>query len=781
MAATDTRNLVLNIVANNRASAGFKAVNQWIEQTRKNVQATADRVDKIQKAGGPFRHWLAEAQQARGALGLIGQSIRRLEQEVQKAQRVTSKIFDGLRLSAMAARTAISGMLGPLGSLLNIGKALGVVFGGGVVAGLGAIGKTGVDMIATLKGAEATLTSILGNRGTARQFVKALEQEAAQSLPTFKDLLPAAVQLAQVYGPQGLGKVIPTIRAFGDAAVVAAGGDTEALSRALAQFRQLVTRDNPTMEDLGLIGENLGVNVRSIIKDAFGTADMETLGKAGVTGMMIGDALVAGFQKKFGGAQKTGATGTIGGLMSGVSDAFNSISAQVSGGLYDSIMKTLKGFLDFVGGIQKSDAGKAALKTIEVLLTGVGRALELVAKQAQPFLDWLSKIATADNVVLFLSNVLALLQTIGGRVLKLFGVDLKAAMDPKNVTGWFEVLGQATAGAIDGAFGFARAFREAARIIKSAFEDVGDYFEDLTEEMTLHFKSMIFGLQESFNRFAGDLLGAIIGVIDGLNQLKDPLGNSLFNINTRGIREARSGFADAATNAWHGANNARMDYGEYQNYAEERKKRRMAEDPFRGQDPGRRLGDAFAGRDRDTSAQKAFWDDFTRSRMGIVKGLFAGATAQAPISPTGAGIQLFGSTPRGAASVTSRSVGAGAPMMALPMPASDPFASVRQPNGALRSQFQGLAPIALPVTPVDGPSADPFSPVRLPDGRTVSPFDPAAQRSGVQVQQSTGAGGARSVTMNFYPQNWQQMKQMVLQWIDEEERKSNPGASMAFP
>lgn len=749
MSAAANDNLVLKITADTaRAVAGMSKFLDSLKATAKGATGTGTA---FATARATMTQYVAQAQRTGAtvtrAMSGIGIGTERAMSVARKALAsvgpVAEKSFGAMKVAAMGARLVLGQMLGPLGSILKIGSLIsGAVGGLSIAGGFAMIAKTGVDMIATLKGAEMTLTSILGSRGAATQFVKALEQEAASSLPTFKELLPAAVQLAQVYGPAGLGKVIPTIRAFGDAATVAAGGDTEALSRALAQFRQLVTRDNPTMEDLGLIGENLGVNVRDIIKQQFGTADMETLGKAGVTGMMIGDALVAGFQKKFGGAQVKGATGSIGGLFSGISDAFNSLAAAVTGGLYGSIMKSLTGILDFLKGIQESATGKVILESLAAVMTAMGRGMELAAKQAQPFLEWLSKVATAKNVTLFLENVLALMLTIGQTVLQVFGVDLQKAMDPKNVTGWFEALGLATAGAINTVFGLGRVFVEVRSIIGSAIQDLSDRFHDFAFDAEISFGRMVQSMRRSIHGAVASMIGSFVSLADGLNGLLGRLG--LDKIDVGSLLDAQASQVGSAMEA--GGQLAKyneQELAERRFRSVVRPQQRMKDDPRRNMSPGDRISGAFAGTAGDRAAQDAFWERFAGNRLNIAKGLFAGSAAKAPVSPTGAGIQLYGAGTRTPPTVTTSTVGVTSPTPAVPaMPAGDPFA-----------------------------------PVTLPDGRVVSAF--AAEQMGL-----SGGGGSptlagapkvrqtatgTSITLNFNGvQNAQQLKDLIMRVIDQE-------------
>ena len=78
-----------------------------------------------------------------------------------------------------------------------------------VVEGLTSLARRGIDMNLDdpLRHHGPTYPPGIGGRG--RKFMGELEQEAAKSIPTLKDLVPVATQLVQAYGPENLGKVLP--------------------------------------------------------------------------------------------------------------------------------------------------------------------------------------------------------------------------------------------------------------------------------------------------------------------------------------------------------------------------------------------------------------------------------------------------------------------------------------------------------------------------------------------------------------------------------------------
>lgn len=691
------------VSALDRLTPTLRLIQTSLKQTGSVGQAAGAAVDKAMTAVQRV------TQGAQSAVARMGAGVRSALAVAGNAARtfgaVTERAFNGVKAAAQVVRVAVSGMLGPLGAVARVVGTVGSLVGGlGLGGAFASIAKTGVDMNQALAGATKTLESLLGSSKAAAHFVGELEKEAAASAPTFKELLPIALQLVQAYGPSGLGKVIPTIRAFGDAAVVAAGGDVNRMQMALLQFRQMINNSDrgPSQEEVGGIAENLGVNIAGILKRAFGSADTEVLQKAGVTGMQVADAIVAGLNAQFGGAQARGATGSIGGLLSGISDAFNSLSATVTKGLNSSVMQSLSTFLKFLQGLGESQAGQVLMQSLTAIMTALGRALEMVVKQAEPFTQWLSKLATTENIVLLLSNIAALIQTIGAKVAQVFGIDLQRAFDPRHVAGWFDVLGLAVAKGIDTLFGLVRAFKEVGQIAKSAFQDASDFIGDFLQDLRSGFKIAFLDIQTTFLNFSYSLLSAIGNVMDGLKEFKATvnIGGREFGfqpfkgLDTSGIRdeawqfgrdaeltdEKRGKLEDSAT----AAQNARRD----------RRAKRLTEDPLRYTNPGQRIGDAFTGRGRDTSAQDVFWAQFEANRLRFQQMFFGGVRPEGP-NPVQRGLQLFGTGQRAAATVRSYSTGASSPSPSIPaLPAGDPYAPVMLPNGqvvsAFHAQMQGL-------------------------------------------------------------------------------------------
>jgi hypothetical protein len=308
-------------------------------------------------------------------------------------------VFGGMASAAAQAAMAVGGAL-----YESLSRVAGLIAGGALAggaavgAGLFAVGQRGVGMNLDVRGAEASLTKLLGSADLAKKAVADLRKEAATSLPTLKEMLPAFSQLSQAFvaqmGPEGMAKVLPTMRAFGDAGALNAGGDTNRIGLAMLGFRQMLGRDFAQQEEIGQIGENLGVGLQPILKGAFGTADTEELKKQGISSMQVADAIVAGFQQRFGGAQEAAAA-TLPGRASNIQDALDNLAAPVTVGLLDKLTEAAGKLLDTLNGFAESTAGAAILEKIKSIFDGVGDAAIRLAEFLPQVFEWTNALVSS--------------------------------------------------------------------------------------------------------------------------------------------------------------------------------------------------------------------------------------------------------------------------------------------------------------------------------------------------------------------------------------------------
>ena len=522
-----------------------------------------------------------------------------------------------------------------------------------------ALAARGVDMNLTVGGAEAAFTKLAGSADRAHGFVMDLRKEAETSAPTFKELLGTSQSLAAVYiekfGPGGLGRVIPTIRAFADAAAILRV-DSSGMDFALGGFRQLAASASPTLEDIKQVDENLpGAGVRGIVKKAFGTDDAEGLKAAHATGMMVADAIVKGMQEKFGGAQLA-AAGTLPVLMSNMQDALDNLGAKTTVGLTASLTKGAKTVLDTISKATEGGTGR----TLTLIFDSVGRGVEGLTAKLPALVGWLDKVFEPRGVAEFASNALALLQTLGEEFGKLVGLDLGKLMDPAKAGEFFNAFGEGVHNAINAVFGLVRAWEELKPAVRSFVLDTRNQLTDWGQDTLRTVQGLFLGAQQSVEALAASVLDSFLRVgralnilVESLNAGLDYVGDSL-NAAIRSINNSPltkwfsdrgaipeikigggipalnlGGLERAQTAATKGALATAEKIAKLQQDQEvaasnryDREAGRDREDPRRHQSFGQRLGDAFAGRTGDMGPQNAFWDRFERNAANIGKFFF---------------------------------------------------------------------------------------------------------------------------------------------------------------
>jgi hypothetical protein len=399
------QDLLLRIIGQAKTSAAFSSVQTGLRQT-----GTAART--LQTV-------------FRGLTPVIEGATRRLQQLGPVAQRSASVAVGAFQRIGSAAR------------------ATGLVIGGSLAIAIAGVAKTGIDMNVTLTGSQRALERITGSAGAAAGLIAALRKEAAVSSLTFKEMLPIAQSLAAVYGPAGLGRVIPTMRAFQDTAA-ALRIDSGGLQTALYGFRQLVQPGMmPRQEELNQVGEALpGFNLREVIGKRFGTADPAALAKAGVTGRMVGDAIVDGMAAAFGGTQAQ-AAGSLPIILSNFQDAFNEFSAAVTARLTPAIEGALAKVLQL---FQSLSTNEGVLKTLEKAFLD---SFKMITSTVQAFMglweqdtvgmgiDWAKTWEAIKSVTV---NVI---KVVGGTISGLIGVFDELATVQRNGLNGFQQMAEA--------------------------------------------------------------------------------------------------------------------------------------------------------------------------------------------------------------------------------------------------------------------------------------------------------------------------------------------------
>jgi tape measure domain-containing protein len=593
-----------------------------------------------------------------------------------------------------AAFSGLQTVFGPLlGAVQGLAQAGATAAGAGLAALTGALtlaAKQGVDMNITLDASRLSLTRLTGSSRGAAMLIAGLRKEALSSMLTFKELLPLSQSLAAAYGPAGMGRILPTLRAFGDAAA-ALRVDSEGLGRALLAFRQILGKPFLQGEEVLQLIENLpGANVSQILQQQLGTADTDLLKKAGISGREVGAAIVAGLQSQFGGAQAALAD-LFPMVVSAIQDSLNDLWGTVTRGLTDRLTAAGRFVRDFLGSLQATAQGQALLSglagafdrvgdtiirlahLLPGLLQGLGpfavqftqgiaglvsalgrlagsqrivqglltpftllaRALESLGAQGDRFAAWVEKIINPENVERWITNLVAGVQTLldligmltGGQI----GEGIAALFDAKNIVRFLDTLSNGFEYLVRGISGIGRAWDEVVLIFKSGLFAVALMFQDLAENISLWF-------QETFTRLAQGFRGLIANALDalasGIQSLAGPLGAILQRM---GVDVGGAGTMRAAALA---LRNPGALAAENQGLLDARSRMEATQaarwaglsmvDPRFGQPLPGRLAGAFTGQTGETAGQDFILGLLGLNRRSIQAALFGAALAAGP-------------------------------------------------------------------------------------------------------------------------------------------------------
>lgn len=604
-----------------------------------------------------------------------------------------------------------------------------------------ALAKAGVDMNVTLARATAALTKITGSAAGAQRFIAELRQEAATSALTFKEMLPVANQLAAAYGPGGLGKVLPTMRAFGDTAATL-GVSAEGMQLALLGFRQLLGRDFAQQEELNQITENLpGLDVKGILKKQFGTADTEELKDANVTGQQVGAAIVAGMQQAFGGAQAAGAK-TLPIIISNFQDAFESLAASVTAQFTPQIeaalFKILKAF-------ESLATNQKFIDQLKLGFTALGNVIAWLADHAAGFVDWLTQIANAQATKEFLSSIIGLLKVIGETLLGSVLPGFQKAFDPKTVKEIFPTILRGIAWVVDKVFALGRVWQEVVKIVAAAFADLGDWIGDKVQDINLSFHAFFAETQLGFQQLAVGFMATVLSMAQAWNAFVGPLFPQ-WQVQTQALEGALRNARVAAAAAMESVAGIAAEGTRLAGARAAREARKDAADPDRHKGAGQRIADAYFGRrPGDQAAQDKFWQDVRNAAAQAELFLFGPRPGYGPAAPPA----LAPPTGIPVGSMGSR---------VNPRPPAPPVGYLGAPAG-----FPGAPNYAWPTTPATGTFG------------TARPMDVPWWWSGQEAPTPTGApafgagvSGNKFLTINIAGMSPAQIMEVIRKTLDTE-------------
>jgi hypothetical protein len=325
----------------------------------------------------------------------------------------------------------------------------------------------------------------------------------------------------------------------------------------------------------------------------------------------------------------------------------------------------LQGIAGLIKGLAQLAANREFVMGLAAGFRALGNLLLFVAKQAGQFAAWMGEIASATNVITFLSRVAALVTTIFDRVLKLVGIDLAAWLNPRVVVGFFEKLWGGIEGGIRLFFALGRTSAEVFRIIQSFIQDVQDRFADLTENAQIGFRRLFEDFQYEARKaaleFSKTFQSTITFVMEGLYTAFSTLTQGLpqlaqaMGITPQGLQKFAEGIAQIGSRpvpgavGGMGADIANRFDPDRTRLRQERQAQlagrtaedfgigsrrgvretlRMEEDPRRRMSPLSRIGGAFSGQ-FGRPGEGEFFADLEARRQA-----FAGFFSAAPSSPS---------------------------------------------------------------------------------------------------------------------------------------------------
>ena len=338
---------------------------------------------------------------AGAVLGLAGGIAGRLLGALSSLAGSVLHLAGSLASTLLSAVTSVARAIGgvfvsALNTAISAARTLALVAGGALVAGLTLLGRQGVIVNQTLQQTEMGLATLLRSAPLAAQLMAALRQEAKTSAFEFVDLADYSKRLLAM--GFAVNQLIPTIRALGDAAA-ALGGGGELLSRLVLALGQMRAKGKVSGEEMRQFAE-AGIPAWEFLAQAMGktTAEVMKLSEQGkITGDFGVGAIIAGIQGRFGGLQGM-MTQTLPGIISNLKDVFNELSALVTAGLYQRLVRAGLALQQFLGNLQNTAAGQVILRSLWQLFDLVGQAVEYLVGRLPALTESLAKLLQSERI-----------------------------------------------------------------------------------------------------------------------------------------------------------------------------------------------------------------------------------------------------------------------------------------------------------------------------------------------------------------------------------------------
>ena len=286
----------------------------------------------------------AEGGDAKAVLSDVRRQIKGVGESAERAERRTKRAFSGIDRQFGTTAGMISRLKYQMAGLL-------AVIGGGAIA------KNIIETSNAFTQYRMTLDTLEGSHEKAAQKWQELLQFAEQTPFTISQVMQA-YKTMKAYG---LDPTIEAMKALGDASAVLGGDTFQRIAYALGQVHSAGKLMGQDMRQL----TEAGINVKKVLKEAFGTADLDRLNariESGAIQMQqVYDAFLQYMRDHFGG-QMQRLNLTLKGQWEVLISLWQELSDKLMNtGIADSLTATLMVFNEWFGAIQKD---KAAIKEL---------------------------------------------------------------------------------------------------------------------------------------------------------------------------------------------------------------------------------------------------------------------------------------------------------------------------------------------------------------------------------------------------------------------------------
>jgi len=206
---------------------------------------------------------------------IVDADIDGLRQQLENARRETQSFSD--RIGSLGAEIA------KLGTAMTVGLTVPIV----------ALGKASIEAYAKLQALELGVEAVAGSATFAGKQLGNLREIAKLPGLGLQEAVKGSINLQAIGYSAGNAEKI--LAQFGNAVASVGKGRVE-FERAIYGVTQLANTEFPLGEDLNIIADALP-QVRTLLKEAFGTSRTEELQKLGIKSKQVMDVILTGLEK----------------------------------------------------------------------------------------------------------------------------------------------------------------------------------------------------------------------------------------------------------------------------------------------------------------------------------------------------------------------------------------------------------------------------------------------------------------------------------------------------